>query len=93
MNYKAPDNSLHFLSDADIANGGEKFLPHGCVQINDLEADALRPKPDPKEAIKSQIVQLEAQITQRRLREAMISGDKSFIQSIDAQIAALRAQL
>lgn len=42
MQYKAPDNSLHFLSDEDIANGGEALLPAGCVQITDEEAEAIR---------------------------------------------------
>ncbi len=41
-NYKAPDNSLHFLSDEDIANGGEALLPAGSVQISDAEAEAIR---------------------------------------------------
>ncbi len=43
--YKAPDNTLHALSDQDIANGGEKYLPAGSVPITPEEADALRPKP------------------------------------------------
>jgi hypothetical protein len=29
--YKAPDNSLHELSDQDISNGGERYLPAGCL--------------------------------------------------------------
>ena len=40
MNYKAPDNSLHFI-DPDFAH----LLPEGCVQITEEEAEALRPKP------------------------------------------------
>lgn len=40
MNYKAPDNSLHFI-DPDFAH----LLPEGCVQITEDEAEALRPKP------------------------------------------------
>lgn len=43
--YKAPDNSLHSLSANDIANGGEKYLPDGCVEVSEAEAEALRPKP------------------------------------------------
>lgn len=38
MNYKDLQNKLHFLSDEDIANGGEKFLPIGCIPITDQEA-------------------------------------------------------
>ena len=44
-------------------------------------------------AIEQQITVLEAQITPRRLREAVLTGDTSFISSIDAQITALRATL
>lgn len=49
--------------------------------------------PDPRLTILNQIAELEASITQRRLREALLTGDKTFIDSVDAQIAALRAQL
>lgn len=41
MHYKAPDNSLHFLSDDAYAH----LLPEGSVQITDEEAEALRPQP------------------------------------------------
>ena len=40
MNYKAPDNSLHFI-EPSFAH----LLPEGCVQITEDEAEALRPKP------------------------------------------------
>ena len=39
MNYKAPDNSLHFL-EPSFAH----LLPEGCVEITEEEAEALRPK-------------------------------------------------
>lgn len=39
--FKAPDNSLHFLSNEDIANGGVKLLPVGSVQITDDQARTL----------------------------------------------------
>ena len=38
MNYKAPDNSLHFI-EPEYAH----LLPEGSVQITDEEAEALRP--------------------------------------------------
>jgi hypothetical protein len=38
MNYKAPDNSLHFLDDNAFAH----LLPAGSVQITDEEAAAIR---------------------------------------------------
>lgn len=40
--FKDSLNRLYFLSDEDIANGGEALLPIGCVQITDEQADALR---------------------------------------------------
>jgi len=39
MNYKAPDNSLHFLDDSAF----EYLLPPGSVQITDAQAEAMRP--------------------------------------------------
>lgn len=89
MHYKAPDNSVHFLDDDSFAY----LLPAGSFPITDEEAEALKPLPDPKEAIKSQIAQLEASITPRRLREALLTGDKTFIEGVEAQIAELRKQL
>ena len=50
-------------------------------------------QPDPKEAIKAQIAELEAKITPRRIREALLSGDTAYIVGIDTEIAALRSQL
>lgn len=37
MNYKAPDNSVHFLDSAEH----EHFLPAGSVQITDAEAATI----------------------------------------------------
>lgn len=43
-----------------------------------------------KEAKLKQIEELEAQITPRRMREAILSGDNSFIKSIEDQIQTIR---
>jgi hypothetical protein len=40
MNYKDTENKLHWLDSTEY----ESYLPTGCVQITDEEADALRPK-------------------------------------------------
>ena len=37
--YKDLNNGLHFLDDASFAH----YLPEGCVEITDAEAEALRP--------------------------------------------------
>lgn len=49
--------------------------------------------PDPKPAILAQIVELEASITPRRLRDVLLSGDTTFIKQIESQLAVLRGQL
>lgn len=41
QNYKDLKGGVHFLSDADIANGGEVLLPVGCVEITQAEAGAI----------------------------------------------------
>ena len=46
-----------------------------------------------RENILQQIQDLETLVTPRRLREAILSGDKSFIQTIESDIQALRTQL
>ena len=73
MNYKAPDNSLHFLDDDSFAY----LLPAGSVQISDEEAEALRvaslPPVDPKAAIQAEIDTLErTQLLPRITREFML---------------------
>ncbi len=61
MYFKDENNYLHFLSDEDIANGGMQFLPAGCGQITDEEADTIRaeqlaamPVPVPQEVTRYQ---------------------------------------
>jgi hypothetical protein len=58
MNYKSPDNSLHFIEPEF-----EHLLPAGSVQITDAEAAAIRaanqPVVDPKNVIRAQIRALE----------------------------------
>lgn len=61
MNYKAPDNSLHFI-EPEFAH----LLPAGSVPITDEEAEAIRiantPPPTPLSPLE-QIRALEAQYT------------------------------
>jgi len=38
--YKDTENNLHWLESTEY----ESYLPTGCVQITDEEAEALRPK-------------------------------------------------
>lgn len=97
-NFKVPNNPHpHFLSEADVDAGGVSMLPIGAQQITDDEAramlSALTPKATEADVILRQIAELESHQTPRRIREALLSGDHSFIESIEAQIAALRSQL
>lgn len=46
-----------------------------------------------KQAKLAQITQLESQITNRRLREAILTGDDSFIFDIEQQVQAIRSTL
>lgn len=46
-----------------------------------------------RQSLLNDIVALEAKITNRRIREALISGDNSFIDGIEKQIADLRSKL
>ena len=57
MNYKAPDNSLHFI-EPEFAH----LLPAGCVPITPEEAEALRPVPPPPPI---------APISPRQIRQAL----------------------
>lgn len=95
MHYKSPDNSLHFLSDEDIANGGEALLPPGSVAISDEEhAELSKPAPLTGNAlILSQIATLEAYVPPRRMREAALGTDNGWLKGVDAQITTLRKSL
>lgn len=88
--YKDANNQLHEMD----AEGFEHLLPAGAVEISAAEAASLRAAQiDPAEAVRQQIAELEASVTPRRLREAVLTGDHSFVESVDKQIAALRRSI
>lgn len=91
--FKTPDGKLHFLSDADITNGGLRLLPSDAVEITDEEAAALAPAPSMADLARVQIADLEATVTPRRIREAVLGIDGGWLADLNEQIAALRAQL
>ena len=106
MNYKAPDNSLHFLDDDTFAH----LLPAGSVPITDEEAEALKPVPPPP-TVAEQLASLDAAnaLTQRNLRDFILLTTEALklgqpidlsllpgvakVKSVEAQAAALREQL
>jgi hypothetical protein len=92
MYYKDTQNELHWVDSEEY----EYMLPNGSVRITDEDAEILRQSKtvvDPNEQTKLQIAVLESSLTPRRIRESLLSGDQSFIKSVDDQIAVLRAQL
>jgi hypothetical protein len=72
------------------AEGMIPFTPEEEAEMDAMEATHIATRFNA--TIDAQIAALEAKLTQRRLREAVISGDNSFIADIDAQITTLRAQ-
>ena len=72
MNYKAPDNSLHFI-EPEFAH----LLPIGCVPITPEEAEALRPVPPPPPI---------APISPRQIRQALTRA--GLRASVEAAVAA-----
>ena len=105
MNFKAPDNSLHFLDDDSFAH----LLPAGSVPITDSEAETMRAAapPTPRE----QLAALDAQyaLTQRNLREFILLTVEAIkmgvpvdlsvlpgvqvVAAVEAEAATLRAQI
>lgn len=71
--------------------------PEGWVEIDQQELDVIREsrriQPDPKDAIRAAIAVLESTVTPRRLREALLFGDYSFIVKVNQDIDALRKTL
>lgn len=78
QNYKDANNKLHVLSEQDIANGGEKYLPAGCVPITAEEAEALRPSPGPV---------VPASVTMRQARLALLQA--GLLNTVNDAVAAM----
>jgi hypothetical protein len=58
-----------------------------------IDAEAELTSLEARNSLLKAIADAEASITPRRVRECLISGDKSFIEGVEAQIVALRNQL
>lgn len=88
--FKDQQGDLHYLSDQDIANGGEMYLPRGCTPITDAQADAIQNPPMTlAQAQAAQIAQLTAdcaaQIVAGFTSSALGSAYAYPSQSIDQQ--------
>lgn len=73
----------------DFSNGETRQEP-----LNDADLAAL-PSAEQiaRDNLCASIVALEAQVTPRRLREAVLGADAGWLAALEAQIASLRAQL
>jgi hypothetical protein len=78
--YKDTENKLHWLDDASFAH----YLPSGCVEITDAEAEALRPV---NELTYSKLRAAEYP-DYRDYLDGVVKGDQA---QIDAYIAACQA--
>lgn len=66
---------------------GWLWTPEGCI------APPQPPAPDPNAAIDSEIQGIEAAVTQRRLRDAVLNDEgRSWLAEVEARIEALRSQ-
>jgi hypothetical protein len=90
--YISPTNELYAYEED---GSQDNLIPSNFTLITKAEADARQmPQLSGNDLIKLQIYNLEATITPRRLREATLSPDGlAWLTTVDAQIAALRAQL
>lgn len=85
---KTPDDSLNIVNN-QIASWDFKNIP--IPSAADLAAcEVIVLANQAREAKLAQISALEAQITPRRIREAMLTNNYTFISGIEAQIAAIR---
>jgi hypothetical protein len=78
--YKDLNNGLHFIDDASFAH----YLPEGCVEITDEEADALRPVYVPTYAE----LRAAEYPDYRDYLDGVVKGDQA---QIDAYIASCQA--
>lgn len=89
------ENKTHFLDSEEH----ECFLPEGSRRMTSEEEAIIVSKNAPTAEeirtyqLRKKIAELEATVTPRRLRDAILSGDSSFILDVDAQIQALREEL
>jgi hypothetical protein len=88
-----PEDSALFAYEEDGSQ--DEFIPQTFVAATAEQiAAVVSPPPSPNASVLAQIVLLEATITPRRLREATLTVDgKTWLEVVDAQIAALRVQL
>lgn len=66
--------------------------PQGLVLLTSEQAAALQ-QPSANQLILNQITALEASVTDRRIREAVLGVDNGWLKNLNNQIATLRSSL
>jgi hypothetical protein len=88
MYYKDTDNKLHWLDSSEF----EHLLPTGSLQITDAEAESIQVPDAP--TVAQQILALEATVTPRRLRDAVLTPEgKIWLEDIESKITTLRQEI
>lgn len=83
---------LHFMTADDIEAGFSSILPAGCEPVGDDLANAIiNPPRSERDIALAEITALEATITPRRLREAVLGQDDGWLEGINSKISMLRA--
>ena len=85
------DDSLNIV-DGQIFGWNFKNIPQPTEQ-DLIDAESQIVALEARNATLKAIADLEASVTARRVREAFLSGDKSFIENVEAQIEELRKGL
>ncbi len=94
--WKRVDDAWQELEDHRGESGFVNGEPFTIKELGPLpEGWSTKPsEPTEREKILAQILELESQQTPRRLREAALTGEgRVWLQNLDAQIAAKRAEL
>ena len=84
MNYKAPDNSLHFI-EPEFAH----LLPAGSVAITDEEAEALKPVPPALTYAQLRAAEYPPMVD---LIDGLVKDDQAQVQAYKAVCLAIKAK-
>lgn len=89
--------SFRAVNDNYVAQQGEAIFPDyatdGQLETAFPGYKAQKEKNDSNNAIVAQITALEAQQTDRRVREAVLGVDNGWLANLNSQITVLRTQL
>ena len=89
----AQDNVVIRTADGAIISEGNWLWDQYQEWLGAGNAPDPADVPEPNMVILDKISELEAQVTDRRIREAVLGLDGGWLKAQDAKIAALRSQL